>query len=109
MDYPLLVLVLFLEQRDTRGSFALHTARATDLTLAEPEEIPPMCKIPSHARLKWSGILSEIEHKTRPSRNLRYKKIHASMKNNNYVGGPKRNRKRSLVGEPVVVHASAAR
>ena len=26
-----------------------------------------------------------------------------------YVGGPKRNRKRSLVGGPVVVHASAAR
>jgi hypothetical protein len=26
-----------------------------------------------------------------------------------YVGGPKRNRKRSLVGGPVIVHASAAR
>jgi hypothetical protein len=26
-----------------------------------------------------------------------------------YVGGPKRNQKRSLVGGPVVVHASAAR
>ena len=26
-----------------------------------------------------------------------------------YVGGPKRNRKRSLVGGPIVVHASAAK
>ena len=84
MDYPVLVQVLFFEQRDKRGSLCLHTACVTYLTVPEPEEMPPMSKIPIHVHLKWSGILPEIEHKTRPLRNLRYKKIHASSKDNNY-------------------------
>jgi len=62
----------------------LHTAGATYLSLAEPEEMPPMSKIPNRACLKWSGFCPETEHKTRPLRNLRYKKIHASLKDNNY-------------------------
>ena len=84
MDYTLPVLVLFQEQRDKPGSLCLHTASAIYLTVPEPEEMPPMSKIPIHVHLKWSGILPEIEHKTRPLRNLRYKKIHASLKDNNY-------------------------
>ena len=51
----------------------------------------------------------------RNTRNLKKKKSLGSMTGSQhlwqllYVGGPKRNRKRSLVGRPVVVHASAAR
>jgi hypothetical protein len=39
------------------------------LTVAEPEEMPPMSKIPTRAHLKWSGIFPEIEHKKRPYEN----------------------------------------
>ena len=68
MDYPFLI-------RDTRACLYLHTAGATYLSLADPEEIPPMSKIPNCACLKWSEIRPEIEHKTRPLRNLRYKEF----------------------------------
>jgi len=84
MDYPFLVLVLFHAQWDTRGSLSSRTAYATYLTVPEAEEMPPMSKIPTRVHLKWSGIHPEIEHKTRPLRNLRYKKIHTSLKYNNY-------------------------
>jgi hypothetical protein len=30
---------------------------------AKTLEMPPMTQIPTHAHLKWSGILPEAEHK----------------------------------------------
>jgi len=67
------------ETNDEDRLYTLHLQHV--LTVAEPKEMPPMSKIPTRAHLKWSGILSEVEQDT-TLRNLRYKNIHASLKDN---------------------------